>query len=203
MLALGLVSLGLLSLGALTPPAAAQFDRPDAEAFSLRDILPAEPVDEDMARAFARREDGDAAGAVALLEPQAEGGKLSAQMALGFMYGRGDGIARDPARAALWWRRAADQGQAYAQFAFAEASLAGNGVPRDEALAHAYLSIAAERTQRGGPFLDLVLLVKGDAAEKLTPAQREESAAFVARWYADRPALAPPLDAAPAESPTR
>lgn len=180
-----------LSLGAASP-AAAQFERPNADAFSLEEILPREPIDEAIAAAFALRERGDGPGAVALLEPQAEAGKLSAQMALGFMYGRGDGIPRNAERAALWWRRAADQGQGYAQFAFGEAALGGIGTEKDPVLAHAYLSIAAERTQRGGPFLDLVLFVRNEAEAALSEEQKQASAAFVARWYEAHPSFAPP-----------
>jgi hypothetical protein len=164
---------------------------------SWRDLLPPEPIDPTIERAFALREAGDGAGAIALLEPQAEGGNLSAQLALGFMFARGDGVARDAARAASWWRRAADQGQTYAQYAFGEAALAGAGVPADAALAHAYFTLAVERTRAAGPFLDLVKFVQGEAAAKLSPAQRAESAAIVRAWYAARPALAPTMPAAP------
>jgi TPR repeat protein len=125
-------------------------------------------------------------------------------MALAFMYARGEGIARDPARAARWWRAAADQGQGYAQFAFAEAALNGGGTVRDPVLAHAYLTIAAERTQRGGPFLELVRETLAQATAALDADGRAASAAFVAAWYEARPALAPPerLLPAPASPPT-
>jgi uncharacterized protein len=46
-------------------------------------------------------------------------------------YYRGEGVPKDYAEAALWYRQAADQGNAEAQYCIAEAYATGKGVPQD------------------------------------------------------------------------
>ncbi|WP_457302882.1 tetratricopeptide repeat protein, partial [Phyllobacterium sp. P5_D12] len=58
---------------------------------------------------------GNYAEALRLLEPLAKGGMAPAQTALGMMYDRGDGVQRDKAIAADYYRKAAEQGFALAQ----------------------------------------------------------------------------------------
>lgn len=53
---------------------------------------------------------GDAAGALALAQPLAEAGVPRAQLLLGLIYDRGDGVPADPQKALEWIRKAADQG---------------------------------------------------------------------------------------------
>src|ERR1700735_3977191 len=56
------------------------------------------------------------ARAIDLLKPQAESGVIDAQIMLGQMYLKGEGVKADPARAIAWMRRAADEGSAIAAF---------------------------------------------------------------------------------------
>ncbi len=83
-------------------------------------------------------------GAPARLVALAKGGDAEAQVTLGWMYEIGRGVARDPARAAEWYRRAAAQGDPLAEYALAELYVRGLGVPRDEAAAAALYRAAAE-----------------------------------------------------------
>ena len=52
-----------------------------------------------------------------LITRAAEAGHAPAQFHLGFLYGKGRGVLRDPKRAVHWFRRAAEQGHAKAQYA--------------------------------------------------------------------------------------
>ena len=65
------------------------------------------------------------------LLPLAEAGDANAQYHLAFMYDYGQGVARDPATAAAWYRKAAVQDLAVAQFTLADMYETGKGVERD------------------------------------------------------------------------
>jgi hypothetical protein len=73
----------------------------------------------------------------------AEHGNAPAQDRLGFMYANGDGVARDPAAAARWYRAAATQGFTAAQFTLGLIYAEGDGVPRDEVEALVWFDLAA------------------------------------------------------------
>lgn len=49
------------------------------------------------------------------LRTRAQQGDPDAEVDLGLMYYQGDGVAKDIATAAGWWRKAADQGNAAAE----------------------------------------------------------------------------------------
>gem|GEM_PF-2833366 len=74
----------------------------------------------------------------------ARAGDAEAQATLGWIYETGRGVVRDPARAALWYERAALQGNALAQYALAELYSRGRGVPRDDDAAARLYRAAAE-----------------------------------------------------------
>jgi hypothetical protein len=78
----------LFAIGAVFSTEALAVPQPEAEA------------------AYAR---GDYATAFKLWFPLAEGGSARAQMNIARMYERGEWVAKDPAMAAEWYRRAADQ----------------------------------------------------------------------------------------------
>ncbi|HEY9548828.1 MAG TPA: tetratricopeptide repeat protein, partial [Kiloniellaceae bacterium] len=61
----------------------------------------------------------------------AEQGEARAQSNLGFYYMKGEGVERDPAEAARWWRAAADQGLPQAQFNLGMLYEQGEGVGTD------------------------------------------------------------------------
>ena len=68
-----------------------------------------------------------------------------AQFVLGLMYDKGEGVARDAAAAAKWFRRAAEQGHAQAQYNLGVAYHQGEGVARDAAAAAKWWRLAAEQ----------------------------------------------------------
>lgn len=79
------------------------------------------------------------------LKQQAEADDASAQYALGLRNSEGDGVAKDPAQAAAWWRKAAEQGHADAQAGLGRMYYLGEGVPKDATQAAAWFRKAAEQ----------------------------------------------------------
>jgi TPR repeat protein len=76
----------------------------------------------------------------------AERGSSGAQVLLAGMYLRGDGgVARDPAQAASWFEKAAEQGNAYAELKLGDLYAAGEGVAKDAAIAATWREKAANR----------------------------------------------------------
>ncbi len=101
---------------------------------------PAEPPAEPLARNASQVDDS-----VAELFNAAREGDADAQVTLGRRYEVGDQIARDPARAALWYGRAAQQGNAFAQSSLGYLYVKGDGVPRDKVQAHKWFTLAADQ----------------------------------------------------------
>lgn len=91
-----------------------------------------------------RARDAEAAGAVyeALLS-RAAGGDRDAQFALAERLRRGVGAAPDPARAAEWYRKAAERSHVGAQYALGVLHERGEGVARDDARAADWYRLAA------------------------------------------------------------
>src|SRR5580658_7260174 len=79
--------------------------------FSINLPLAAEPLQEGAA-AYGR---GDYAAALKLLLPLAGQGDAYAQANVALMYAKGQGVPQDLARAADWYRKAAEQGNVFAQ----------------------------------------------------------------------------------------
>jgi TPR repeat protein len=88
---------------------------------------------------------GDYATALRELRPLAEQGYVDAQVNLGFMYDKGEGVAQDDAQAAAWFRKAADQGDAKAQFNLGNKYRRGEGVAQDYSQAMAWYRKAADQ----------------------------------------------------------
>jgi TPR repeat protein len=65
---------------------------------------------------------GDYAPAIRLFRPLAEQGNAKAQSALGMMYRRGQGVARNSVHAFLWFSRAAARGDTRAKVELREVS---------------------------------------------------------------------------------
>jgi len=53
---------------------------------------------------------------LARLRSRGEKGEAAAQLSLGLMYAKGEGVPKDAAEAVNWYRKAADQGNADGQF---------------------------------------------------------------------------------------
>jgi TPR repeat protein len=91
----------------------------------------ADIADDALARAFAMAREGNPNGAYEIIQPLADGGNPLAQLYLGKMLAAGQGMAKNPAAAVEWWRRAAEQDLQEAQFSLGAAYAGGIGVAQD------------------------------------------------------------------------
>ena len=87
----------------------------------------------------------DYALALEKLTPLAEQGNAVAQVKLGIIYSRAEGVPRDNVVALRWLARAAEQGDAEAQFELGVMYRDGLGTPTDGSLAMQWFQRAAER----------------------------------------------------------
>jgi TPR repeat protein len=95
-------------------------------------------------------------------------GRPADQRAMGLLRSQGEGfLARDPAKAAHWFRKAAERGDARAQFHLARALLTGTGLPKDPALALRWAEAAAQQGDSDAMILagDLQRPAHPDAAD--------------------------------------
>lgn len=88
---------------------------------------------------------GDYATALQFWRPLADQGNASAQINLGFMYSKGQGVPQNYAEALKWYRRAADQGDASGQYFVGHTYYFGNGVPQNYAEAVKWFRLAANQ----------------------------------------------------------
>lgn len=80
------------------------------------------------------------------LTPRAEHGEVAAQLALARAYFLGNGVPKDEAAAALWFRKAADQGEVHAESILGSMYEKGRGgLPKDDAQAVYWYRKAAEQ----------------------------------------------------------
>jgi len=96
----------------------------------------------------------------------AEQGNADAQLNLGGMYGRGEGISQSNKIAAMWYELAAKQGNTIAQTQLGILYAKGEGVPRDYVYAYMWWYIAAANGDKG--YNDQIV-------KKMTPEQIREA----------------------------
>ena len=93
---------------------------------------------------------------------RAESGDSWAQLNLGAAFDHGlAGLPHDPARAVLWYRRAAVAGLAEAQFNLAHCLATGSGTARNDIEAFSWMLKAAEQGLSSAQFLAGVMLAEG------------------------------------------
>ncbi len=106
-------------------------------------------------KAMAARKDQQAkamASEFNLKKKAAEQGDAGNQSKLGNMYYFGQGVKKDDAEAAKWFRKAADQDQAYAQNRLGSFYSTGQGVKQDKAEAAKWFRKAAEQGHVWGQY---------------------------------------------------
>jgi TPR repeat protein len=89
--------------------------------------------------------EADLRRAVSLMHVAADAELADAQHALGVLYLRGRGVSRDPAEAARWFLKAAENGNTAGEVEYAILLFNGEGVTADEVLAGRYFRRAAGR----------------------------------------------------------
>jgi TPR repeat protein len=100
---------------------------------------------------------------------------VGAQNNLGIMYAKGNGVPRDSAAAAKWYRRAAEQGYAVAQNNLGLMYATGEGVPKDVAQAIAWYRRAAEQGNAVAQASLAIAYDRGDGVPK--------DSVTAAQWY--------------------
>ena len=99
--------------------------------------------------------------AVQKMQMAAEAGSAKAQYQLGFMYLNGQGVARDEAEAAKWFRKLAEQGRASAQYHLGVMHHNGQGVRRNIAEALKWFRMSAEQGISEAQAMLAVMYLKG------------------------------------------
>jgi TPR repeat protein len=79
------------------------------------------------------------------MQKSAAAGDVNSQTHLGSMYGSGNGLPEDRAKAAQWYQKAAALGGFIAQSRLGDMYTHGEGVPQDDVLAYAWLTLASEQ----------------------------------------------------------
>jgi len=97
-------------------------------------------------------------------------GNASAQLMIGSMYERGQGVPQNAGEALQWYRRAAEGGHATAQLFLGDAYTSGKGTPQNYVLAHLWLNRAAV-TAASGEVHDNAVRILGLIGRKMTPEQ--------------------------------
>jgi len=88
---------------------------------------------------------GDYETALKELLPMADQGDARAQLILGLMYQKGQGVPQDYQEAIKWFHLAAAQGDALSQFGLGTIYYEGQGVPQDDQEAAKWYRLAAEQ----------------------------------------------------------
>src|SRR4030065_676346 len=112
---------------------------------------------------------------LAELQKKADAGDADAQFKLGLIYGKGDGVPKDAAKAAEWMQKAAAQGNADAQLRLGKMYYIGEGVPKDAAKAVEWYQKAAAQGNAVGQYSLGWMYYEGEGVPK--------NAAKAFEWY--------------------
>jgi TPR repeat protein len=124
---------------------------------------------------------GDYDEALSHWRPLSTQGDAKAQAALGYLYFKGLGVARDGAVAARWLLPAAERGQPTAQALLGVLYLEGRGVERDPALAFMWCDLAMTYG-----FTD-ALDCRDEAGGMLSLSEAERAHHLIAQWLGAHP----------------
>lgn len=119
---------------------------------------------------------GDYVAALSEFRPLAAEGHAEAQFYLGYMYGKGQGVAQDYGEAANWYRKAAEQGFAKAQLFLGFMYAEGQGVPQDNVPAHLWFNLAARQGYEDAT------KYRSWVAQRMTPEQISEAQELAGEW---------------------
>lgn len=102
---------------------------------------------QDFDAGLAAAQAGDFSAALQEWVPLAEQGNAEAQLLLGVMFDKGQGVPQDDAEEVKWYRLAAEQGNALAQVNLGYVYDSGQGVPQDFVTAHMWFNVASASGQ--------------------------------------------------------
>ena len=108
-----------------------------------------------------------------------------AQWRLGYLYDSGQGVLRDDAQAAHWWRKSAEQGDLQAQCGLGLLYHDGSGVPQDYAEAYFWYDLAAARVPITlmPDSASQIVKWRDEAASHLTPADLSREQERARKWF--------------------
>jgi|GEM_PF-959121 len=109
---------------------------------------------------------GDVGAALPLLQTDARAGDREAAYILGTLYLNGDGVERNTAMAAGWFRRAADAGHGDAAYNLANAYRLGLGTPQDIDAALEWYTTAAKRGSSAAAYTMGTIYRLGDGVRR-------------------------------------
>jgi hypothetical protein len=119
-------------------------------------------VDRVFSQGVAAYNRGDFATALSSFRPLAEQGSASAQLNLGLMYSKGEGVPENDTEAVRWYRLAADQGHPKAQYNLGNSYANGTGVPQNHAEAVRWFRLGADRGDAKAQYSLGVMYDNGD-----------------------------------------
>ncbi len=136
---------------------------------------------------------GDYKTALRMWRPLAKQGNDGAQLNLGQLYRKGQGVPQNYKEAVKWYQKAAEQGNSIAQNNLGYMYATGRGVPPDHLQAHIWFIIASESGGRHATFnkkLVAKVMTPADTAEfnmklvaeVMTPAGITESQVLAREW---------------------
>jgi len=131
---------------------------------------------------------GDFAEAIRLVTPQAKKGQMDAQMMLGQMYLKGEGVPPDAVKGVEWIRMAADQGSDLAASQMGLFAANGTGGPPNTAAAAAWYRKAAHQGYADAAYNLAVLYHGGRGVERSDALALNWSNAAIACQPATAPA---------------
>ncbi len=103
-----------------------------------------------------------------------------AQYNLGVAYAHGQGVTRNMAEAAKWYRLAAEGGYSPAQVNLAVMYDKGEDLPQDYVLAHMWFNLAASRGDK------VAIKSRDTVAQRMTSAQLAQAQKLAREWRSTR-----------------
>ena len=110
----------------------------------------------------------------------AEKNNADAQIKLGYMYNRGQGVKQDLTEGAYWMRKAAEQSNKEAQYNLCKSYYYGWGVPEDYIQAHKWCTLAVQEGYTGAR--DFLYMI----SQRMTAAQITEANRLTMEWRVDK-----------------
>ncbi|HHF0473495.1 TPA: tetratricopeptide repeat protein [Haemophilus influenzae] len=121
-----------------------------ASVFSFQSTAWADTLEQQFQQGSEATTRGDYQTTFKFLLPLAEQGNALAQMMLGVMYAKGQGVKQDDVEAVKWYRKAAEQGYGGAQVMLGFSYLSGKGVQVNKSLAKEWFGKACDNGEQVG-----------------------------------------------------
>jgi TPR repeat protein len=139
---------------------------------------------ESIQAAIAAYDRHDNATAARIFLQLAERGDAKAQLNIGLMYAKGDGVPQNFAESASWYQLASERGEPTAQYLLGLMFDKRQGVPQDYVLAYKWLNLATAAAT--GRTREDWVRIRDAVASKLSLVERTKGQQLAAEWQASR-----------------